>query len=107
MKYRQRALPVCTNGKQGGRPALPVFCPLELRHVGVDGRSAPGPKLARRLVAQFIGCPSTAFMVDIISGGSKTVTFTAPSTAGTYEIDCTVTGHKDLGMTGTLKVMQW
>ncbi len=42
----------------------------------------------------------------ISPGGSKTVTFTAPSTAATYEIDCTVPGHKDLGMTGTLKIMQ-
>lgn len=37
------------------------------------------------------------------SGGSATVEFT-PSTPGTYEYYCTVAGHKEAGMAGTLTV---
>ena len=36
-------------------------------------------------------------------GGKSTLTFT-PSTPGTYEFYCTVAGHKDAGMVGTLMV---
>jgi plastocyanin len=49
----------------------------------------------------------TALQVDsglVAPGETKTVTFTAPSAAGSYEYFCNVTGHKDLGMTGTLNV---
>ncbi len=38
------------------------------------------------------------------AGASKTVTFTAPSTAGTYQFICTVQGHLEAGMHGSLVV---
>ncbi len=42
---------------------------------------------------------------DVVQpGASKTVTFTAPSTAGTYQIICTVQGHFEAGMHGSLVV---
>ncbi len=37
-------------------------------------------------------------------GASKSVTFTAPSTAGTYQYICTVSGHLEAGMHGSLVV---
>ncbi len=37
-------------------------------------------------------------------GSSKTVTFTAPSTAGDYQVICTVPGHLEAGMVGHLIV---
>ena len=37
------------------------------------------------------------------AGGKATLTFT-PSKPGTYEFYCTVAGHKDAGMVGTLTV---
>ncbi|MBI5350999.1 MAG: cupredoxin domain-containing protein [Chloroflexi bacterium] len=43
--------------------------------------------------------------VEVDPGKSKTVTFTAPSEAGTYEIVCGTEGHLEAGMTGTLIVV--
>ena len=37
-------------------------------------------------------------------GGSYTVEFTVPSTPGSVEYVCTVLGHRDLGMRGTLVI---
>ncbi len=37
-------------------------------------------------------------------GSTKTVTFTAPSTAGDYQVICTVPGHLEAGMQGHLVV---
>ena len=39
---------------------------------------------------------------DLDPDGSITVTFTAE--AGTYEYFCSISGHKEAGMTGTLTV---
>lgn len=38
------------------------------------------------------------------AGQSQTATFTAPTTAGTYQVVCTESGHFEAGMTGTLTV---
>ena len=40
----------------------------------------------------------------VAAGQSQTVTFTAPSTPGTYQVVCTESGHFEAGMTGTLTV---
>ena len=40
----------------------------------------------------------------IPAGQSKTQTFTAPTTPGTYQVICTESGHFEAGMTGTLTV---
>ncbi len=38
------------------------------------------------------------------AGQSQTVTFTAPTTPGTYQVVCTEAGHFEAGMQGTLTV---
>ena len=43
--------------------------------------------------------------VEVDPGQSKTVTFTAPSEAGEYEIVCGTEGHLAAGMKGTLTVV--
>jgi plastocyanin len=40
----------------------------------------------------------------IDAGASKTVTFTSPTTAGTYQVICTQSGHFENGMVGQLTV---
>ncbi len=40
----------------------------------------------------------------VSAGQSQTATFTAPATAGTYQVVCTEAGHFEAGMTGTLTV---
>ncbi len=37
-------------------------------------------------------------------GKTGTATFTAPATAGTYQFDCDIAGHKEAGMIGQLVV---
>jgi uncharacterized cupredoxin-like copper-binding protein len=44
--------------------------------------------------------------VEVDPGKSKTVTFTAPSDAGTYEIVCGTEGHLEAGMKGSLVVVK-
>ena len=44
--------------------------------------------------------------VEVDPGQSKTVTFTAPPDAGTYEIVCGTEGHLEAGMKGTLVVVK-
>ncbi len=41
--------------------------------------------------------------ISVEAGGRQTVTFT-PAEAGRYEFFCTVPGHRDGGMIGTLVV---
>jgi uncharacterized cupredoxin-like copper-binding protein len=43
--------------------------------------------------------------VEVDPGQSKTVTFTAPPEAGTYEIVCGTQGHLEAGMKGSLVVV--
>lgn len=38
------------------------------------------------------------------AGGSSTLTFTAPSDGGTYQVVCSVPGHLEGGMEGSLSV---
>lgn len=45
------------------------------------------------------------WQVKIQPGESQTVTFTAPSTPGTYQIVCGMAGHVEAGMVGTLEVV--
>ncbi len=45
------------------------------------------------------------FSSDAVPAGqSKSVTFTAPSTAGDYQVICDIAGHFEAGMQGTLTV---
>ena len=44
------------------------------------------------------------FSKTVPAGQSDTVTFTAPSTAGSYQVLCDVPGHFEAGMAGTLTV---
>lgn len=41
---------------------------------------------------------------DLEAGTTKTVTFTAPSEPGTYQVICGLEGHLEKGMAGTLVV---
>jgi uncharacterized cupredoxin-like copper-binding protein len=45
----------------------------------------------------------SAVHVAAAAGATSTIEFT-PSQSGTYEFECTVAGHKDAGMVGTLTV---
>jgi uncharacterized cupredoxin-like copper-binding protein len=45
----------------------------------------------------------SAVHVAANAGATSTIEFT-PSTSGTYEFECSVAGHKDAGMVGTLTV---
>lgn len=42
--------------------------------------------------------------ITVQPGKSETKTFTAPTTPGTYPIDCDIAGHKEAGMMGQLIV---
>ncbi len=44
------------------------------------------------------------FSKTVPAGQSATVTFTAPATAGDYQVLCDVPGHLEAGMKGTLTV---
>ncbi|NUQ86408.1 MAG: cupredoxin domain-containing protein [Anaerolineales bacterium] len=44
--------------------------------------------------------------IELEPGESETVTFTAPSEAGKYQISCGTPGHHEAGMTGTLTVVK-
>jgi len=57
------------------------------------------------------GALEHSFLVDelsvdsgVVAGGSKKVVSFTPSAAGTYTFYCSIPGHKDGGMTGTLTV---
>lgn len=44
--------------------------------------------------------------VEVDPGASTTVTFTAPATAGEYQVVCGTAGHLEAGMVGKLLVVQ-
>lgn len=43
---------------------------------------------------------------ELEPGESKTLTFTAPSEPGAYQLSCGTPGHHEAGMTGTLTVVK-
>jgi uncharacterized cupredoxin-like copper-binding protein len=45
------------------------------------------------------------WMIELPSGGDETVTFTAPSEPGEYQVVCGIPGHYSAGMFGTLTVV--
>lgn len=48
--------------------------------------------------------PQANVKMTIDPGKSVTQTFTAPTSAGTYQFDCDIAGHKEAGMVGQLVV---
>ncbi len=44
------------------------------------------------------------FSKTVAAGGSETATFTAPATAGEYQVLCDIAGHYEAGMVGKLIV---
>lgn len=48
--------------------------------------------------------PNVVSKFDLATGQSTTVTFTAPTEPGEYQVICTVPGHMEAGMVGTLTV---
>lgn len=49
---------------------------------------------------------SVIFSAKTAPGATDVVTFTAPSSAGEYEVVCDVPGHLEAGMSGKLTVVQ-
>jgi plastocyanin len=56
------------------------------------------------LASEKAGTQLAAFKVA--AGQTQSFTFTAPATAGDYQVVCTVPGHLDAGMSGKLHVTQ-
>lgn len=50
--------------------------------------------------------PDYIFTATVQPGQTQSFTFTAPSTAGDYEVICDVAGHLEAGMSGKLTVTQ-
>ena len=50
--------------------------------------------------------PNVIFSAKTAAGATNTVSFTAPSAAGEYEVVCDVPGHLEAGMSGKLTVVQ-
>jgi plastocyanin len=50
--------------------------------------------------------PNVIFSAKVAPGATNVVTFTAPSSAGEYEVVCDVAGHLEAGMSGKLTVTQ-
>jgi len=50
--------------------------------------------------------PDVIFSTDVPAGESVSVKFTAPATAGEYQVICAVPGHFEAGMVGKLTVTQ-
>lgn len=44
------------------------------------------------------------FETTVEPGQTETVTFTAPDSPGTYQVVCSIAGHREAGMEGTLTV---
>ena len=49
---------------------------------------------------------NVVFSTKVAAGATDTVTFTAPSAPGEYEVVCDVPGHLEAGMSGKLVVTQ-
>ncbi|MFP3853282.1 MAG: cupredoxin domain-containing protein [Anaerolineales bacterium] len=47
---------------------------------------------------------NVSFEASVLPDETETVTFTAPSESGTYQIVCSIEGHLEAGMEGTLIV---
>ena len=73
-------------------------------------RVAPNQQVTLRLVnrgasAHDFALPDLGVETGSVDPGQeKTITFTAPSTPGEYRFVCTIPGHEQLGMKGTLVV---
>jgi uncharacterized cupredoxin-like copper-binding protein len=50
--------------------------------------------------------PNVIFSAKVAAGATDVVSFTAPSSAGEYEVVCDVSGHLEAGMSGKLTVVQ-
>jgi uncharacterized cupredoxin-like copper-binding protein len=50
--------------------------------------------------------PNVYWQIKIQPGESQTITLTAPSQPGTYQIVCGMAGHVEAGMIGTLEVVE-
>jgi len=95
----------------GGNPE--VFVNVEAREYSFTPSSITVSKGARvRITLTNGGTVYHSFTVDALSldtglvapGSTASVDFTAPQTAGSYQFHCSVVGHADLGMVGTLTV---
>lgn len=72
----------------------------DLNFVGVPASGVKAPKSAAHGTT---GHSGSDVHVAVKAGGNATLEF-VPQKKGTYEFVCTVPGHKDAGMKGTLRV---
>jgi uncharacterized cupredoxin-like copper-binding protein len=50
--------------------------------------------------------PNVYWQIKVQPGESQTITLTAPSEPGTYQVVCGMAGHIEAGMIGTLEVVE-
>lgn len=105
-------LSACGGGGSGGGGAGTVTVSVEgseFAYQPADLVAKPGQKVTVNF--KNIGTVEHTFVIKDLNfkltaqpGQTVTGSFTAPSTAGTYEIHCDIAGHTEAGMAGKLTV---
>ena len=98
-----------TSGGGGGGTTLTVNGGDDLKFTPNTLTVKAGDKVTVNLVnngsvAHTFVIPDLNVKADMPAGKTNTVTFTAPTKAGTYQIICDVPGHKEAGMVAQLIV---
>jgi len=107
------ALAACGGGGAGGGGGTGGKITVEMSEYKYSpDRLTASPGATVQLTLKNVGALQHDFHIDagnqtsplVDPGKSVDFSFTAPSQAGEYEFWCTVPGHKELGMVGTLVV---
>ena len=105
------ALTACGGGASasGSTPLNVTVNATEFKYDPATINASPGQTI--NLTVKNIGTvqhtwvlPAANIKLTIDPGQSVQKTFTAPATAGTYQYECDIAGHKEAGMVGQLIV---